>query len=209
MLTTAPLLGEPIGVELMNTVWADREGRHDALADDGGVEAWLASVAPRLGVALDSAAMLSRPTVDSFRELRDALRTLAASVTADSRLQQLPSQDTIATALAVLNAACASAPAWSALRHDGDSYTRTSISGSASADAALATIAEESVALFGGAMRSQLRACHGPACTLYFVRQHGRREWCSAGCGNRARVARHYRRHHVSSASQRRGSVSR
>ncbi|MEV8411642.1 CGNR zinc finger domain-containing protein, partial [Streptomyces niveus] len=28
----------------------------------------------------------------------------------------------------------------------------------------------------------------------FFVRSHPRREWCSADCGNRARVARHYRR---------------
>jgi predicted RNA-binding Zn ribbon-like protein len=31
--------------------------------------------------------------------------------------------------------------------------------------------------------------------SLYFVKRHPRREWCSAGCGNRARVARHYHRH--------------
>ncbi|WP_317183827.1 CGNR zinc finger domain-containing protein [Intrasporangium sp.] len=39
-----------------------------------------------------------------------------------------------------------------------------------------------------------MRACYGPGCVLYFVREHTRREWCSAGCGNRARVARHYHR---------------
>ncbi|MFD2356647.1 CGNR zinc finger domain-containing protein [Nonomuraea ferruginea] len=27
---------------------------------------------------------------------------------------------------------------------------------------------------------------------LYFLRDTPRREWCSAGCGNRARAARHY-----------------
>ena len=46
----------------------------------------------------------------------------------------------------------------------------------------------------------QLRACLGPGCVLYFVQQHPRREWCSAGCGNRARVARHYHRHRSLSA---------
>ena len=30
------------------------------------------------------------------------------------------------------------------------------------------------------------------ACVQYFVKDHPRREWCSAACGNRARVARHY-----------------
>jgi len=27
------------------------------------------------------------------------------------------------------------------------------------------------------------------------VKNHPRREWCSAACGNRVRAARHYRRH--------------
>ncbi|MFI6847287.1 CGNR zinc finger domain-containing protein [Kitasatospora sp. NPDC050467] len=34
----------------------------------------------------------------------------------------------------------------------------------------------------------------GPGCVLYFVKKHPRREWCSAGCGTRARAARHYER---------------
>jgi predicted RNA-binding Zn ribbon-like protein len=39
-----------------------------------------------------------------------------------------------------------------------------------------------------------LGACHGPNCVLYFARVPARRQWCSTGCGNRARVARHHRR---------------
>nr|WP_137969774.1 CGNR zinc finger domain-containing protein [Streptomyces antimycoticus] len=37
----------------------------------------------------------------------------------------------------------------------------------------------------------------GPNCLLFFVKHHARREWCSPACGNRVRVARHYRRHHT------------
>ncbi|WP_225993278.1 CGNR zinc finger domain-containing protein [Actinomadura rudentiformis] len=43
--------------------------------------------------------------------------------------------------------------------------------------------------------RLQLRACLAPGCVLYFLKNHPRREWCTAACGNRARGARHYRRH--------------
>ena len=43
----------------------------------------------------------------------------------------------------------------------------------------------------------QLRACHAPGCVLYFLKDHPRREWCSTACGNRARAARHYRRHRL------------
>jgi predicted RNA-binding Zn ribbon-like protein len=41
--------------------------------------------------------------------------------------------------------------------------------------------------------RQELRACQGPGCVLFFIRDR-RREWCSHGCGNRARAARHYAR---------------
>jgi predicted RNA-binding Zn ribbon-like protein len=61
---------------------------------------------------------------------------------------------------------------------------------------AVALLAAHAVDLFTGEQPASLRACHAPGCVLYFVKQHPRREWCSAGCGNRARVARHYRRHH-------------
>lgn len=59
----------------------------------------------------------------------------------------------------------------------------------------LATITAEAVELFTGERHSRLRACYAPGCVLYFVKDHPRREWCSAACGNRARAARHYRRH--------------
>ncbi|WP_245898953.1 CGNR zinc finger domain-containing protein [Nonomuraea indica] len=58
--------------------------------------------------------------------------------------------------------------------------------------AALAALAEEAIDLFAGPVRHKLRACQGPGCILHFVRESPRREWCSPGCGNRARAARHY-----------------
>ncbi|GAB3826311.1 CGNR zinc finger domain-containing protein [Dactylosporangium cerinum] len=129
-------------------------------------------------------------------------------------------------AIGVVNRACASAPSWSELHwspDDGPSGPERKDAGAtatataqeagaapvggprrvvrtahAPALAAVAAIAEEAVALFAGPDRLLLRACHAPGCVLYFVRNHPRREWCSDGCGNRARVARHYQRHHGS-----------
>jgi predicted RNA-binding Zn ribbon-like protein len=37
-----------------------------------------------------------------------------------------------------------------------------------------------------------------PACVLFFVKNHPRRDYCSPVCGNRARVSRHYERHRES-----------
>jgi len=41
----------------------------------------------------------------------------------------------------------------------------------------------------------RLRRCANPACSMIFVAVNSQRSWCAPGiCGNRARVARHYRR---------------
>nr|WP_083986585.1 CGNR zinc finger domain-containing protein [Frankia sp. EI5c] len=48
--------------------------------------------------------------------------------------------------------------------------------------------------MLGGGSGAAPRSCAAPGCPLFFVKHHPRREWCSAACGNRARVARHYAR---------------
>ncbi|MGC5530105.1 CGNR zinc finger domain-containing protein [Streptomyces sp. SR-10] len=58
----------------------------------------------------------------------------------------------------------------------------------------VAALARDAVDFLSGPQREQLRACHAPRCVRYFVRSHGRQEWCKPSCGNRARVARHYER---------------
>ena len=63
------------------------------------------------------------------------------------------------------------------------------IPGSATATA-LASVARSAIETLGGSDRERLRRC--PACGRYFLASRGDRRWCSAACGNRARVARHY-----------------
>jgi predicted RNA-binding Zn ribbon-like protein len=156
----------------MNTIRADRTGMHDVLDDD-----WLQANAPG-------------SSLDDVRELRDALRRLAAEATSDDRTDAPSTQD-LAQAVETLNRACADSPTWSQLTWPSTRTTHGS---------ELSKIAEEAVDLFSGRDRDRLRPCGGPGCVLYFVRTHPRQEWCSAGCGNRARVARHYRRHHAEPA---------
>ena len=205
MTTSAPLLGEPLPVELMNTIWADRGGVHDALETPSQAAAWLAEVADRLDVpVLDelgalSAAHLTQAATRA-RTLRDALRALAADHTDDTRSGAVtPALDT-GRALAALNKAAAHAPRWTVLEPSvaGGPPRRATVTGGSAAEAAVSQIADEAIALFGDAEGLALRACQAPGCVLYFLRQHPRREWCSVGCGNRARVARHYRRHSAS-----------
>lgn len=58
-----------------------------------------------------------------------------------------------------------------------------------------AALARAGMCFLSGPLRAHLRACTAPRCVRYFVRSHGRQQWCCASCGNRARAARHYERH--------------
>ncbi len=206
MDTDAPLLGEPLPVELMNTVWADRDGVHDALRDQDGTRAWLHAVSARTDLMtpgdLDA---LTASDLDHLGhrliDLRDALRRLAGEATGDPRPAAASDIRELEAAVTALNRAAADTPLWSALSWTpGQVPSRHTRSSGQAASAAVSAIAEDAIALFGQDARHRLRACLAPGCVLYFLKNHPRREWCSAGCGNRARSARHYQRHRGTTA---------
>lgn len=58
----------------------------------------------------------------------------------------------------------------------------------------LAALGRAAIDFLSSSQRERLRACSAPRCVRYFVKSHGRQEWCKPSCGNRARAARHYRR---------------
>jgi predicted RNA-binding Zn ribbon-like protein len=183
---------EPVPVRLMNTIWADRHGVHDALTTTENLRAWLTAVTAEEQPALDSGD-LSR-----FRTLRDALRRLAALVTDDTRPAAASATTDVDKATDDVNRAARQALTWPHLDYE-DGELVASESGKATPGLrVLSSIAKESIELLTGDDRPRLRACNAPGCVLYFVKHHSRREWCSNACGNRARAARHYQRHHKS-----------
>jgi predicted RNA-binding Zn ribbon-like protein len=224
MGTMAPVLGEPLPVELMNTIWADRGSARDALTDPADLSEWLDSMAgspeladfglPAFAPPPDQPVLADIPAVlADYRALRAALRVLAAAATGDTRPianppaasppAANPSAEVTAAdlrqAIDALNHTCAAAPSWSTLDWPpAASPRRQLVSAHDPARAVLSHIAELGARLFGSELRTELRPCYAPGCVLYFLRDHPRRQWCSAGCGNRARVARHYARHHAS-----------
>jgi predicted RNA-binding Zn ribbon-like protein len=195
-LLLSPIRSEPLPVELMNTIWADRDGVHDALETIDGLDAWLAAIAPRVMVG-GATRRPDEAELADFRAVRNGLRALAAEQTHDERPMAVASDRDRAAAISSLNDAVAAAPSWSEIEWaaDGVPVVRRK-SAATSTAAALADIGEHALRLFSGAQREELRACQAPGCVLYFVHDHPRREWCSSVCGNRARVARHYARHH-------------
>ena len=179
---------EPLPVRLMSTIWADADGPHDDLRTTADVDDWLDAVgADRAG------AHATEGELTTARALRDAVRLLAAHVTADDRPGAAGSAAGVGAALAQVNATAAALPAPRLALRDG----RLELGppgGPSPVTTALAQVAEQAVALLGGEEAGRLRACHAPGCVLYFVKTHPRRAWCSVACGNRVRAARHYRR---------------
>jgi predicted RNA-binding Zn ribbon-like protein len=201
--TDAPLLGEPLPVELMNSLWGDKHGVHDALRGQDGSRSWLLAaslrIAPMTASDLEALTMFDiRRLGDQVVGLRDALRRLAVEITDDPRATDASNMSDLRTAVTVLNETAAYAPSWSRLSWvPNGEPSRQSLSDSLTPFAALSAIAEEAISFFSGDARHKLRACLAPRCLRYFVKDHPRREWCSAACGNRARTARHYQRHRM------------
>jgi predicted RNA-binding Zn ribbon-like protein len=183
----SPLLGEPLAIEFANTHYAVRGALREGIGTPAHLTAWLRdhSAVPEPGLPVGAA------EVETFRTLRGAIRGLYQAC-----VDTHPGDD---TDVEVLNAAAAAAPRWPQLRCTGGAYAVSERTWGEGADAALAAIARDAIAILGGPLRIQIRACQAPGCVLFFIKDHPRRQWCSAGCGNRARAARHYQRHRAPS----------
>lgn len=183
----APTLGEPLPIELGNATYAVRGQLVDGLQTVEHVAAWFRDNRHRFAVPLDDRDLLRTNERDlaATRALRDAIRTLTGVAVGGGDAPQ--------EAVETVNQQVRAAPRWRELSWGGG--PRALACGSVDRLAtARAEIAQQAVDLFGGSDIAQLRACHAPGCVLYFLKDHPRREWCSAACGNRARAARHYER---------------
>ena len=114
----------------------------------------------------------------------------------------LPAED----ALEAINAFAELTPISPRLRTiDGVLVVETASHPQDGADANLSAIARDGMAVLLDPERvRRLRNCANPDCLMIFVAENSKRIWCSAaGCGNRARAARHYHRHHAVGSSSR------
>lgn len=181
-----PLRDEPLAIELHNTIYASGGTGVDALKDPEQAGTWLSEVLARdafAGLPTDRA-----PEVPALVRLRTAIRSLVRSATQDEPFDP--------GALDLVNATCSSAPVAPriAVGADGVPVRAAVFGGARPEQVVLAAFAADAVELLTGEHRDALRVCGAPGCVLAFVRTHPRRAWCSNGCGNRARQARHYRR---------------
>ncbi|WP_405904816.1 CGNR zinc finger domain-containing protein [Streptomyces sp. NBC_00828] len=63
----------------------------------------------------------------------------------------------------------------------------------------LAGYIRSAIDFLSGPDRDKLTACAVPRCVRYFVKVHGRQEFCRPSCGNWAQAARFYHRHRADS----------
>jgi predicted RNA-binding Zn ribbon-like protein len=178
------VIGEPIvAVDLINTVAVPGSATgEDLLSSDRGAEVWWRLEGTRVPGG-------DLPDIRALRRLRSALRDLIEALV-DHR--PVP-EGTVSE----LNFLMQSAPASTRLQLTGTGFrTETHWHREFGGNPRLAFIATQAAEFLSDPSKaSRLRRCANPACSMIFVAVNPQRSWCAPGvCGNRARVARHYRR---------------
>jgi predicted RNA-binding Zn ribbon-like protein len=183
MSDAVPFTGEPLALDLVNT----RPSSGDLLTTAEQLRAWLALQADRLPEG--RGADVTAADLAAVREVRDATATVLARVRGGARPPE--------SALDALNRAQRAAPGTLRLAWDGTAVTALpQRTGGTPGQRIAARLAESAAALVTGPDLHRVRVCEAPDCVLLFLAANPRRRWCSAArCGNRTRVARHYRRH--------------
>jgi predicted RNA-binding Zn ribbon-like protein len=174
-------LGEPLAIDLANTVMVVREGEMvELLNSEGDLERWLELERPRLGDC--------RFAIASLEEVKSTREDVRALFTATASGEPLPNG-----ALERVNGASAAAPVALQLQlgDNGRPAIMEDPEEIKSVSALLGSVARSALRLVTAHEEAPLRLCNAPSCGMFFV---GRRKWCCAACGNRARAARHYRR---------------
>ncbi|MFZ0185501.1 MAG: ABATE domain-containing protein [Streptosporangiaceae bacterium] len=181
-MIAAPLTGEPLALDLVNTVASPPGGQVDLLESADDLRAWLAAERERLDI---TEGQIDLSTVR-------ALRAHITRAVEAARAGTPPRPE----ALRAITDAQRNAPAYQELGWNGRAIiAATRRPGNATA-VLLAQLAEAAATLLASPAIGLVRRCEGPGCRMLFLPAHPRRRWCSpATCGNRARVARYYQLH--------------
>ncbi|TDC99079.1 zf-CGNR multi-domain protein [Nonomuraea deserti] len=193
-------------LELASTIRHDGTGGvADDLATLQSTARWIHQQGELLAGHVDVAALtVDEKLAGEIVELRRAVRALFAQAVSPAPPSRADAHRLmpVEQALAHLNAAAAREAIVPQLDWPADAPPRVGVlSDESDANVRLvAALARAAIDFLSGPRREQLRACNAPSCVRYFVKSHGRQEWCKPSCGNRARAARHYQRHSATPA---------
>jgi predicted RNA-binding Zn ribbon-like protein len=184
-----PIGGEPLAVDLADTLVTVSDPPTDLLADREACERFWALQQARLPEGWQV------PSLSATRELRDAIRQLLDDTLAKVRLD--------VRALGIVNEVSASVSTTLEASQTSTGLQRvehwqaadpTTLPLAAAARSAIEIVTDTASA-------ERLRRCANIDCSMLFVNGDSRRQWCTPNiCGNRARVARHYHRHRPTEA---------
>lgn len=180
-----PVAGEPLAVDLADTIITTSDPVADLLPDEATCRLWWTLQLDRLPEGASAPALA--PTV----ELRDAVRELLDSHIAGALpgAAALERVNEVAASMTFTRQLVRTPAGWSA-------ETRRHPPGDQPDNLALAAVAESLIEVLAGSPQPRLRRCQNPACSMLFVASDARRKFCTQNiCANRMRAARYYRRH--------------
>ncbi|TXS46970.1 CGNR zinc finger domain-containing protein [Streptomyces sp. t39] len=193
MADSAPLTGEVLALDLVNTRPMGAHGRVDLLATPRQLSDWLTLQGDRL----------PREVRDTAPTRADLAPVHAVRAHAEAAVRALLDRtEPPGSALRGLTEAQRAAPSVRELGWDGTAITAISRRTGPLGTRLAALLAEAAAEMLSAPAIDRLRECEADGCVMVFLPSHPRRRWCSpTRCGNRARVARYYRRNNPADAS--------
>ena len=174
-------LADNLALDLVNTEVIEDGRRADWLQEPRDLAAWL----QQTGIA--KSAKVGARLLNQDKTLRAEIRRMAEALAAG--------RPVAASVISAINRELRRVRKFQELSRSGRGYeirTRSEPGGSM-----LTPIAQSAAELLAHGDRLRVRRCGNPACILHFydTTRSRTRRWCSmAGCGNRMKVAAHYRR---------------
>jgi predicted RNA-binding Zn ribbon-like protein len=169
-----PLVGEPLPLDLLNTLWVDSGRTVDALADPAGVGAWLDERALRSPCSAEQLGPALRAGREAIRQALLAPDQPAAHDALNALLARGHLRDRIGPG----------GPE-SVVQVDEEHWR-------------IAWLAAHDLVALLRRRPQRIRRCAEENCILWFLdtSRNGTRRWCTMdGCGNRSKVRRHRERH--------------
>jgi predicted RNA-binding Zn ribbon-like protein len=178
-----PLVGEPLGLDLLNTHWIEGGTVRDLLADVPGLATFLRSIRlddDRRGGPDGGLRTASADVLQALHRARDVIQAVAEHPDDDARtafndLLARGHRERFLDARGPATRVVVAEPSWAVGWLAADNYLD------------LITARPE-----------RIRRCEHERCILWFLdtSRSGTRRWCSmAGCGNRVKASRYHRRH--------------
>lgn len=170
-----------LAVDFANTVACPSCRAEDAFGRVGSARRWIARTVP------DSSVRISTPDLTTIRQFREHLRAVLLASSGGAR----PS----ATSLSVVNRAARESPALGVRWFRGRIAPWEETRAPPGSSRLLTAVARSAIDLLVGAEPVPVRPCAGAECVHFVAVRRPSQRWCSpTGCGNRARVQRHYRK---------------